>query len=553
MHPMPLKVALVNPIMSRDSEMSLGLLYLAEAVERSGYEVRVFDTQFSRSADHLWPDLERFDPDVVGFTIMSVTWPQTLRIASELKKRSDAKIVMGGPHATLYPVDVASVDAVDAVVIGDGDLSFPRLLANIEKRNTDSVPGVAHTLGGELRFDPQVPRVANLDELPFPDRTRYEALDAYIAAMGHSYLYGYRTLTMITSRGCPWSCSYCQPVLDHIHGKKVRIRSTENVIAELEWLKSRHRLDGIWFNDDTFTFDNRWVKRLCEQMIDRRLNLHWSCNSRVDTVTPELLSIMAEAGCEQLRFGMESGAQILLDRTMNKRTTVSECEQAFQWAREAGIKTWAYTMVGGLDETRETVGETRRMLEKLRPQHIQITMLAPLPKTYFADSINEHKNVRVLPHRYDDLRLFERCVIDTELLTHQEVKRLQQELYLDHPGFDPARIAPPQRRAWARRKFEHVMALWRLKRKKPRMKTPPGWQLLAEAAQAALGAIPALDPVRTWARKSLRRALLNLRMNREGELRFGWWDSRGSGPMAPPSAPIRHVPGQPSSRACGAA
>ncbi len=399
---MALDVALVNPILSRDSEMSLGLLYVAEAAERAGHRVRVLDTAFTRSPAHLWPALERFAPDVVGFTLMSVTYPQTLRLAREVKRRFGAKVVMGGPHATLYPLEVASDEWVDAAVVGDGDLSFPRLLDQIEHRQSAALPGVAHRLSGELRFDPEVPRVADLDSLPFPDRSRYDTVDAYIAAMGHSYLFGRRVLTMITSRGCPWDCSYCQPVLDHIHGKKVRIRSTDNVVSELEWLKQRHGIDGIWFCDDTFTFDSRWVTELCRKMSDRRLGLGWSCNSRVDTVSPELLAVMAEAGCEQLRFGMESGSQILLDRTMNKRTTVSECEQAFAWAKQAGIKTWAYTMVGGLDETRDTVGETRRMLEKLAPEHIQITMLAPLPKTYFAEKIHEHKSLRVLPHGFDD-------------------------------------------------------------------------------------------------------------------------------------------------------
>lgn len=544
---MSLRVALVNPIMSRDSEMSLGLLYVAEAAERAGHEVRVLDTGFSSSDAHLWPELERFEPDVVGFTVMSVTYPQALRIAREVKRRTGAKVVMGGPHATLYPSDVAREEAVDAAVVGDGDLSFPMLLDAIEHERTREIPGVAHTLSGELSFDANIPRVADLDSLPFPDRTRYEALDAYIAAMGHSYLFGGRALTMITSRGCPWSCSYCQPVLDHIHGKKVRIRSTDNVVAELEWLKARHGIDSIWFCDDTFTFDKRWVTELCQKMIDRRLDLRWSCNSRVDTVSPELLAIMARAGCAQLRFGMESGSQILLDRTMNKGTTISECELAFQWAREAGIRTWAYTMVGGLDETRETVKETRRMLETLAPAHIQITMLAPLPKTYFAEQLSEHKSLRVLPHGFDDLRLFEKCVIDTEHLTHREVKLLQQELYADHPGFDPARITPPERRRWARRHFDHARALFRLKKKYPAMQTPPGWRLAAEVVRAALGAVPALDPLRTWARRTLTRGVVKARFDGEGRPRFSW----GEGPSSMP--PPARAAAPPPSSSCGAA
>lgn len=544
---MPLRVALVNPIMSRDAEMPLGLLYVAEAAERAGHEVRVLDTAFTSSPAHLWPALERFAPDVVGFTVMSVTYPQALRMAREAKERTGAKVVMGGPHATLYPVDVAGDEAVDAAVCGDGDLSFPMLLEAIEHRRTGAVPGVAHTLGGDLALDPSIPRVADLDTLPFPDRARYEALDAYIAAMGHSYLFGGRALTMITSRGCPWSCSYCQPVLDHIHGKKVRIRSTDNVVAELEHLKARHGIDSIWFCDDTFTFDARWVTDLCRKMIDRRLALRWSCNSRVDTVSPQLLAIMADAGCIQLRFGMESGSQILLDRTMNKGTTVSECERAFRWADEAGIRTWAYTMVGGLDETRETVGETRRMLEKLAPAHVQITMLAPLPKTYFAERISEHESLRVLPHGLEDLRLFDKCVVDTEHLTHLEVKILQRELYADHPGFDPARIPPPERRRWAARHFDHVVALFRLKRKNPAMRTPPRWRLAAEVVRAALGAVPALDPLRTRARRALARVLVKARYDRDGRPRLSFERSRPA-PMAPPARPS---PGPSSS--CGAA
>ncbi|MBK7579418.1 MAG: B12-binding domain-containing radical SAM protein [Myxococcales bacterium] len=547
---MALNVALVNPILSRDSEMSLGLLYVAEATARAGHRVRVLDTGFTRSPAHLWPALDKFAPDVVAFTVMSVTYPQTLRLAQEVKRRFGAKVVMGGPHATLYPLDVAGQESVDAAVVGDGDLSFPRLLDHIENGHTTALPGVAHTLAGELRFDPEVPRVADLDSLAFPDRSRYDALDAYIAAMGHSYLFGRRVLTMITSRGCPWDCSYCQPVLDHIHGKKVRIRSTDNVVSELLWLKNRHGINGIWFCDDTFTFDSRWVTELCQKMIDRRLDLGWSCNSRVDTVDPTLLALMARAGCEQLRFGMESGSQILLDRTMNKRTTVSECEAAFAWAKEAGIKTWAYTMVGGLDETRDTVAETRRLLERLEPQHIQITMLAPLPKTYFAEKIHEHKNLRVLPHGFDDLRLFDKCVVDTDLLTHHEVKLLQQELYADHPGFDPARVTPKERRAWALRHYDHVRALLGLRAEHPDIELPPTWRLTAEVVRAALGAIPALDPLRIWARRTLMRQLIKLRYRDDGRPRFERAETPNTDPL---HAAARHVPAPSASRACGAA
>jgi radical SAM superfamily enzyme YgiQ (UPF0313 family) len=519
--------------------MPLGLLYVAEAAERAGHRVRVLDTGFTRSAAHLWPALEQRAPDVVGFTVMSVTYPQTLRLAREVKRRFGSVVVMGGPHATLFPLEVAADPAVDAAVVGDGDLSFPRLLDHVEQHRSGALPGVAHRLGGGLAFDPDVPRVADLDSLPFPDRGRYEAVDAYIAAMGHSYLFGHRVLTMITSRGCPWDCSYCQPVLDRIHGKKVRIRSTENVVEELAWLKRRHRIDGIWFCDDTFTFDSRWVTELCRRMIDRRLGLAWSCNSRVDTVTPELLAVMAEAGCKQLRFGMESGSQILLDRTMNKRTTVSECEQAFEWAKAAGIRTWAYTMVGGLDETRATVGETRRMLEKLGPEHVQITMLAPLPKTHFAEKVHEHKSLRVLPHGLEDLRLFDKCVVDTEHLSHHEVKLLQQELYADHPGFDPARIPPRERRAWARRHFDHVRALVALRRRHPDIDLPPAWRLGAEVVRAALGAVPALDPIRQRARRAVARALIALRYRPDGTPRFGADHDATTDPL---HTAARHVP-----------
>ena len=190
---------------------------------------------------------------------MSVNWPVALNIAKEAKKRTNAFIVFGGPHPTIFAPEVVSEEAVDAVVVGDGDLSFPGLLDNVEKGEEKKVDGAIYKSGGRLIDGRPSNRVRDIDKLPVPDRRRLPFLDAYITGMATQYLFGYKALTVAASRGCPYNCSYCQPALREIHGETVRVRTAKNVIDEMEYLKNNYNIEAIWFVDDTFTFNKKWA------------------------------------------------------------------------------------------------------------------------------------------------------------------------------------------------------------------------------------------------------------------------------------------------------
>ena len=168
-------------------------------------------------------------------------------------------------------------------------------------------------------------------------------------------------------------------------------------------------------------------------------------------MTRETVELMAAAGCVQIRYGLESGSQILLDKTMSKGTSIQQTKSAFLWAKESGIHTWSYTMVGGFDETAETVKETAMLLSELRPVNIQISMLTPLPRTHFTDRLlPEHPEVKLAPCGFDDLCLFGKCLISTPKLTAEEVGEQYIKLSKEHPWFRVYRLNASEWWQWSK-------------------------------------------------------------------------------------------------------
>ena len=350
------KVVLINPpqLNSLDDHLDppLGLMYLASSLEAQGEEVSICD--LSSKSESEWPPLIP-RADVYGITLFSASFLAAQKISGLVKKiNKDAVLVAGGPHATSLPQETLE-GGFDHVIVGEGEVEFPNLVKRIS--NNETSPSIIHAAP-----------IQDLDSLPFPARYLVDILGFNRNVEGES------ATSIITSRGCPYSCNFC---CKDVHGSKVRFRSADSVIEEVHEVIDTYGIKSFLFYDDVFTFPkgNR-LKKLCEGI--KQLGITFRCNGRVGVNSLEDYQLLKEAGCMEIAFGIESGSQVILDK-MNKGTTVEMNLNAIRNAKQAGLITKAYLITGFPGETQETIDETKRFVEISGVDKFTVSAFVPLP------------------------------------------------------------------------------------------------------------------------------------------------------------------------------
>ncbi|HUS87847.1 MAG TPA: radical SAM protein [Desulfosporosinus sp.] len=182
----------------------------------------------------------------------------------------------------------------------------------------------------------------------------------------------------MSSRGCPFQCSFC--VASQMFGAKFRGRSPKNVVDELEWLKNEYGAEGVSFHDDSLTLDRKRIIDICDEIISRQIGVPWGCQTRVDTVSKEILAKMKKANCDEISFGVESGCQRILD-AVGKKVSVEQCEKAVKWAKEEGLYVAVSTIIGYPGETKESMMQTLDLMRRIDPDDAWLCIATPYPGT----------------------------------------------------------------------------------------------------------------------------------------------------------------------------
>ncbi len=384
-----MKVLLINPPiknlittnipkivdLERGYNPPLGLLYLASYVQKyTDHRIEVLDT-IVEELDYSGIEnrIKEINPDLVGIQAMSFTLIDAF-LCARIVKRIDKHIpvVFGGPHPTIFPQETINLKEVDYVVIGEGEVAFKELLENINNpEELRKVKGLVYKENGRIIDTGPREFMENLDAIPFPARelTPYKEYYSLLAK---------RTpvTTMITSRGCPYKCLFCdRPQL----GKRFRARSAENVVDEMEECL-RLGIKEILIYDDTFTVDRERVLSICSEILKRRLKIGWDIRTRVDNVDEEMLEKLREAGCERIHYGVETSSQRILD-ILRKGITLEQVKDAFRLTKEAGISTLAYFMFGSPGETEEEIRDSIRLAKELKPDFVHFSITTPFPAT----------------------------------------------------------------------------------------------------------------------------------------------------------------------------
>ncbi len=373
-------VTLVNPPYPPGAPeaifIPLGISYLAAVLEEKGYPVDIIDCPTQKPTHkQLKNEFAERKSDIVGVTSATLTYKPALEVLKTAKEAlSNCLTLIGGPHVSV--LDEHSLDEApeaDIVVRGEGEqtmLELADLVSKSNLRNLPEVAGITFRKNGQIFRTGDRSFIQNLDELPHPAYKHFE--------LGKYRLSGKTYLPIITSRGCPFQCTFC--LASNICGKRFRTRSPKKVVDELEWLRDSHGADVFAFYDDTFTVDKKRVFEICEEMEKRSFNLPWDCRTRVDQISPEILAKMRNANCQLVHFGVESGSQKMLD-AMKKGTTIEQNARGIKMAKEAGISVAISVIVGYPGETMDMVKQTLNFVRRTEPDYVYVCEAVPYPGT----------------------------------------------------------------------------------------------------------------------------------------------------------------------------
>jgi radical SAM superfamily enzyme YgiQ (UPF0313 family) len=364
----------------------LGTLYVASSLRRAGHEVRFIDGGFL-SPEEVLDEVARFRPGFVGLYATTFGWPRAVRAAREVKARQpEAFVCAGGP----YPVAAQAAcleqgPAFDGAVTGEGERTVVELVERLVRgQPLEGVAGLVYRDGERIGVNPPRPLAADLDALPFPDRSLLGDASRYLPPPA-----SYRrapVAVMLTSRGCQRQCIFCFQ-LDRTRRTGVRYRSVENVLEEME-LCLRQGYREIKFIDDTFAQDRERAMRLAREIRRRRLDVTWFASACVNQVDRELLRAFREAGCWAILYGVESGVQKNLN-TLRKGITLGQARDAVRWAREAGIRVQTTFVFGIPGETYAEALQTVDFACSLAPDLASFHALVPFPGTPLHDRASE--------------------------------------------------------------------------------------------------------------------------------------------------------------------
>jgi anaerobic magnesium-protoporphyrin IX monomethyl ester cyclase len=421
-----MKITLIQPRVGHNPSYvhePLNLGYIAAYLKENGCDdvgihIGAFETdrEIIRDAS---------DADIVGFTTTSPMMKHAEELAMKVKENnSTAIIVFGGSHPSVLPENTLKNENIDVVVRGEGEITLLEIVQAIEGgASFKAITGVSYKHKGDILHNSNRQLIKEIDTIPFPARNLM-CQDKFLEIGFKKY--GDKGAWVFSSRGCPYHCTYCASC--SIWTRKWRARSPENIIEEICELVDKYNVDRINFADDTFTISRKRVIEFCNLLIRENLQISWGCNVRVDNIDKKLFEIMNSAGCTDVWIGAESGSPIIL-KDIKKDITLNQIKNAFTWSKEAGLKRRAYLMIGSPKESKETILQTEKLIEEIRPDSLEFSILTPYPG---CENYEKAKKEGYVSDDMDwskvDLFSSECVLMNTHYLTKDEIKKEHERL-----------------------------------------------------------------------------------------------------------------------------
>lgn len=366
----------------------INLLYIASILKQEGHEVVLVDALAEQKPlTEISQCIDKYDIVIISTSTMSFS--EDIGVLAEFKriKKSIITIIFGS-HPTFMPEHALEFEKVDIIVRREPEYIIKDVVNALETGDDSwkKVGGIGYRDGEKKVLNDDYPLIDNLDSLPFIDRSLLPKDIHYFNPLIRRMPY----TTIMTSRGCPAKCNFCTvPVF---YGQKVRARSAENVLTELELIQNQGYKE-VWVRDETFTVFKKRNIHIFNEMIDRGLDLSWICNARVGTVDRDMVVLMKKAGCHTIKFGVESGVQQILDN-IKKGINISQTRKTFKLAHEVGINTHAHIMLGCPGDSRDTINATIRFVKEIDPTTVTFGICTPYPGTALFDEV-AHNNPNI--------------------------------------------------------------------------------------------------------------------------------------------------------------
>ncbi len=393
------------------------LAYMSAVLEKDGFPCQIKDYPVENSTwQELKNDIKSFSPTMLIVYSTTTTIKkdlQAFKIAKEID--SDIITIVKGGNVTALPVETMQLsEYIDLAIVGEPELTILEIAKN---KNLKDVKGICYRENGKIHQNEKRPYITDLDVLPFPsrhliDNSKYIRPDT-----------GEPQTTIQASRGCPAKCIFCAAGM--VDGYKVRLRSPQNIVGEIEQSVKKHNIRNFFFRADNLTWDKEWVINFCKEIIDKKLNINWVANSRVDTIDEERLLWMERAGCWLISYGIESGNQYILDK-LEKEITPEQSKRAIQLTRQFKMKSATIFCFGAPWENKETLMETLRFTREIDPDFFEFVLAFPLPGTkYYEIAKRDGLILDGALDRYDHNKAFAK----TYYLSAEEVEKIRKKSF----------------------------------------------------------------------------------------------------------------------------
>jgi radical SAM superfamily enzyme YgiQ (UPF0313 family) len=404
-----MKVLFINPVTPPHIfkvQLSMGVAYLSAVLKAKKHKTDLL-CPYRFDASMISAKINEFKPDFVMVSTVSDQFGLAKKIINYISLRFNLPIIMGGTHPTVYPEESIKVKGVTGICIGEGEEA---LVEFVEKYPKTNIKNFWFNKNGKVIKNPIRPLMQDLNKLPFPDRTIF---DKYVDTSDEIEFMG--------SRGCPYQCSYCvNKVLQDMYkgkGRYVRFRSVDNLIKEIKEVLSKYKTAKILFHDDTFTLDKKWLREFASKY--KAIKKPYIANGRVETLDEEIIKLLKESGCVELKIGVESGNDRIRKQILHRNMTNKQIIEAFRLCKKYGILATSFNMIGLPGETEKEIKDTIALNKKIKPFRMGVSIFKPYPGTELYNICIDNKWIS----KRSNISYFEdNSVLDLPTISHKKIE-----------------------------------------------------------------------------------------------------------------------------------
>lgn len=411
---------------SFEVEHPIGLCYIAAVLEEHGFNVRILDMEAMKaSPDDYLAVVRKLKPKIVGFSCTTVAIEVGLGLAKRTKEHDPTiPIIFGGVHPSLFPDAVISDPNVDYVAVGEGEYTMLELAEHLigHEHAIEDIKGLVYkkrdSTPPRIHHNADRPVETNLDKFPFP--AKHLILGNMQRKYYSSAAYENPISAIITTRGCPFQCTFCAKFF-----KVARFRSPENVLEEIQMIVEKERIKDLEIRDYTFNLRQQHNIAICKGIIKNRWDIHWRALVRPELLNEELLQHYKRSNCYMLSIGAESGSPRIL-RFLKKGYTVDQITRAFRLSDEHGIETSAYYIIGIPGETSDDIAKTFQLIRKTKPTYLVLQIYQPIPGNELYDLIATRGLAPAEHPPYSLFKGFDKPFLDLPNLPNKNLSRMRR-------------------------------------------------------------------------------------------------------------------------------